>query len=41
MDELKEEIKAFVDFYRDCGEDVFYIFDDTDKAIERYFKQKQ
>ena len=33
MEELLEE---FVDWARDCGEDVFYIFDNTDEAIKKF-----
>lgn len=39
MDDIKEELKNFVDWARDCGEDVFYIFEETDEAIERFFEE--
>lgn len=38
MEELLEE---FIDWARDCGEDVFYIYDETEEAIERFIKQRE
>ena len=36
----KEMLKDFVDWLRDCGEDAFWVFDDTDAAIDSYLWQK-
>lgn len=36
---MKEQIlKDFVDWLRDCGEDAFWVFDNTDIAIETYIE---
>lgn len=35
----KELLEEFIDWARDCGEDVFYIFENTEEAIERFLKQ--
>lgn len=37
----KELLEHFIDWLRDCGEDAFYVFDNTEKAIEEYLKQKK
>lgn len=37
----KELIEEFIDWARDCGEDAFYVFEETDEAIERFMKQKE
>ena len=34
-------IKDFIDWARDCGEDAFYIFDNTEEAIQLYLDQKE
>ena len=41
MENLKELLEEFIDWARDCGEEVFYVFDDTEKAIEEFFKQRE
>ena len=41
MEELKEELKDFITWLEDCGEDAFYVFSDTEDAIEKYFEQKE
>jgi hypothetical protein len=30
---MKDILKEFIDWARDCGEDAWYIFDNTDEAI--------
>jgi hypothetical protein len=37
MEELLEE---FIDWARECGEDAFYIFDNTEEAIAKFIKQR-
>jgi len=37
---MKELLEEFVDWARDCGEDAFYIFDNTDDAIAAFLKQR-
>jgi hypothetical protein len=37
--ESKDILTDFIDWARDCGEDVFYVFDNTDEAIERFIKE--
>lgn len=41
MENLKELLEEFIDWARDCGEDVFFVFEETDEAIERFMKQKE
>lgn len=36
----KELIEEFIEWAKDCGEDAFYIFEETDEAIERFMKQR-
>ena len=36
----KELLEEFIDWARDCGEDAWYIFDNTDEAIERFMAQR-
>lgn len=35
----EELLQEFIDWARNCGEEVFYIFDDTEEAIERFLKE--
>jgi hypothetical protein len=37
----KELLQEFIDWAKDCGEDAFYVFEETDEAIERFMKQKE
>ena len=41
MDNLTDLLEEFIDWARDCGEDAFYIFDNTDEAIEKFLKQRE
>jgi hypothetical protein len=36
---MKELLTDFVELAKDCGEDAFYIFENTDEAIKRFFEQ--
>lgn len=36
----KELLEEFIDWARDCGEDAWYIFDNTYEAIERFMAQR-
>lgn len=40
MNDSKNLLKEFIDWARDCGEDAFYIFEETDEAIKKFFKQR-
>lgn len=40
MEDLKDLLEEFINWARDCGEDAFYIFENTDEAIEKFFKQR-
>lgn len=40
MEELKKLLEEFIDWARDCGEDAFYIFEETDEAIKKFFEQR-
>ena len=35
----EELIKQFIEWAKDCGEDVFYIFEEPEEAIERFLKE--
>lgn len=37
----KELLEEFIDWARNCGEDAWYIFDDTEEAIERFMKERE
>ena len=41
MGEIKDLLEEFVDWAKDCGEDAWYIFDNTEEAIERFLKQRE
>ena len=41
MEALKEMLTDFIGWARDCGEDAWYIFENTDEAIERFLKETQ
>ena len=36
----KELLEEFIDWARDCGEDAWYVFENTDEAIERFMAQR-
>ena len=38
---IDELVKEFIEWAKDCGEDVFYIFDNTDEAIKQFLKQRK
>ncbi len=37
---IEDLLTEFIDWARDCGEDVFYIFDNTEEAIQKFLEQK-
>lgn len=37
----KELLEEFVEWLEDCGEDAFYVFDETTEAIDRFMKYKK
>jgi len=41
MEKIKDLLEEFVDWAKDCGEDAWYIFDNTEEAIERFLKQRE
>ena len=41
MEEIKDLLEEFVDWAKDCGEDAWYIFENTEEAIERFLKQRE
>jgi hypothetical protein len=41
MQSIGEIIAEFIEWAKNCGEDAFYIFEHTDEAIERFFKETQ
>lgn len=36
----KELLKEFIEWASNCGEEVFYIFEETEQAIEEFLKYK-
>jgi len=38
---MRDLLEEFVDWARDCGEDAFYIYEDTEKAIAEFLKQRE
>ena len=36
----KELLEEFIDWASSCGEEVFYIFEETEQAIEEFLKFK-
>ncbi len=36
---MKDLLTDFIEWAKDCGEDAFYIFENTDEAIERFIKE--
>ena len=36
-----ELLEEFIEWAKDCGEDAWYIFDNTEEAIDRFFKQRE
>lgn len=38
---MKDLLKEFVEWLRDCGEDAFYVFESTDEAIKAFIKQRE
>lgn len=36
---IEELLEDFIEWARDCGEDAFYIYENTDEAIKRYIKE--
>ena len=41
MEEIKDLLEEFVDWAKDCGADAWYIFDNTDEAIERFLRERE
>jgi hypothetical protein len=39
--EMEEELlEEFIEWAKDCGEDVFFIFENTEKAIKMFMDQR-
>lgn len=39
---MKEELlEEFIDWARDCGQDAWYIFDNTEEAIKEFLKHRE
>ncbi len=38
--DLEVILEEFIDWARNCGEDVFYIFENTDEAIKKFLAQR-
>ena len=40
-DTMEAIIREFIEWEKDCGEDAWYIFENTDIAIEEFMKQRE
>jgi hypothetical protein len=40
-DFTSKKIIEFIEWAKNCGEDAFYIFDDPDEALERFFIERK
>jgi len=38
---MEEIIKEFIEWATNCGEDAFYIFENSEEAIDRFIKQRE
>lgn len=38
---MEKILKEFIEWAKDCGEDAWYIYENTDEAIDRYLKEKE
>jgi hypothetical protein len=41
MNENKQLLEDFIEWAKNCGEDAFYIFENTEEAIERFFEENE
>jgi len=39
--DLGDLLEEFIDWARDCGEDAFYIFEETEEAVKKFFEQRE
>lgn len=39
--EMKELLQEFIDWAAGCGEDAFYVFDESEQAITRFLAQRE
>ena len=37
---MNELIKEFIEWAENCGEDAFYIYENKEEAIERFFRER-
>lgn len=37
---MKELLNEFVEYLRECGEDAYYVFENTEKAIDKFLAQR-
>jgi len=40
MEDIKDLLKEFVEWLENYGKDAFYVFENTDEAIEEFLKQR-
>jgi hypothetical protein len=38
---MKELLEEFIEWAKECGEDAWYIYENTEEAIERFMKKKE
>ncbi len=38
---MRDLLKEFVEWLRECGEDAFFVFDSPEEAIEEFLKQRE
>ena len=40
MNDIEELLREFTDWLENCGEDAFYVFDNTDEAINKFLEER-
>jgi hypothetical protein len=41
MEDARNLLEEFVEWAKNCGEDVFYIFEETEESIHRFLEQRE
>jgi len=39
--ETRDLLEEFINWARDCGQEVWYVFDNTEEAIQEFLKQRE
>lgn len=41
MEDREEFLEEFIEWARYCGEDAFYVFNETNEAIKRFLEERE